>query len=88
MISSLKILNSYICCELLEIEGNKPTKRWAVEQGRLYFITNIVNHILEHKQAGKLLTKISSKMEKYDSSAFKINLENIWYWEKLGWIHP
>jgi len=41
----------------------------------------------EHKQAGKLLTKISSKMEKYDFLAFKTNLENVWYWEKLSWIH-
>jgi len=34
-------------------------------------------HILEHKQAGKLLPKISSKMEKYNPLAFKINLENM-----------
>ena len=49
--------------------------------------TNLPLHILEHKQAGKLLTKISSKMEKYDFLAFKINLENVWCWKKLGWIH-
>jgi len=35
----------------------KPTKRWAVEQGRLYFITYIVNHSFEHKQAGKFTSK-------------------------------
>ena len=35
----------------------KPTKNWAVEQGRPYFITYIVNHSFGHKQAGKFISK-------------------------------